>query len=259
MITPDVLAFAEDARALVAIGPDEERVDLGSAVVTCSPGTHYWSTGVARVRFGDDVSAELARVREAIHTRGRTAAAWTIGGSATPADVVERLVALGLEEEPGGGSLIMVVDASPARRPTPFRVARVTTAEELRAAIEIASAGFGQRPEDAEDERRRAGETFAREREGGHTVRLLALDGDTPVAAGQAWVGPDGLYLGNGATLPAYRRRGAMSALVVAAWDAAVERGTPALIAYGNAMSSPMLERLGFRAVGRVRHLVDGG
>jgi hypothetical protein len=257
MSSPDVLAFAEDARALVAIGPDEERIDLGSAVVTCSPGTHYWSTGVARVRFGDDVAAELARVRYAIRERDRAAAAWTIGGSATPVEVVERLVALGLEEEPGGGSLVMVVDAPPARRPSPFRVVRVSTPQELAAAIEIANAGFGHPPEDAEDERRRADATFAREREGGHTVRLLALDGDEPVATGQAWIGPGGLYLGGGATLPAHRRRGAMSALVAAAWVAAVERGAPALVSYGNPMSAPMLEGLGFRAVGRVRHLVD--
>jgi GNAT superfamily N-acetyltransferase len=257
MTTADVLAFAEDARALVALGPDEERLDLGSAVITCSPGAHYWSTGVARVRFGDGVRSELDRVRAAIRERDRHAAAWTLGDSATPAGVVDRLAAHGLEEEAGGGSLVMVVDAPPARRATPFRVVRVTTADELRAAVEIASAGFGHAPEDAEDERRRAGETFEREREGEHTVRLLAFDGDEPVATGQAWIGPGGLYLGNGATLAHYRRRGAMSALVAAAWDAAVERGTPALVGYGNAMSAPMLEGLGFHAVGRVRHLVD--
>jgi GNAT superfamily N-acetyltransferase len=259
MATPDVLVFAEDARAFLELGPGEERIDLGSAVLTCSPGAHYWSTGVARVRFGNDVAAELARVRGEMHERDRTTAAWTVGGSATPAGVVDRLLDLGLDEEPGGGSLVMVVDSPPTRRPTPLRVARVTSAEQLRAAVEIASEGFDQPPEDAEDERRRVDETFVREREGGHTVRLLAFDGDEAVATGQAWLGPGGLYLGNGATLPAHRRRGAMSALVVAAWDAAVERGTPALVAYGNAMSAPMLEGLGFRAVGRVRHLVDRG
>jgi GNAT superfamily N-acetyltransferase len=257
MSTSDVAAFAEDARALVAIGPGEERIDLGAAVITSSPGSHYWSTGVARVRFDEDVSDGLARVRDAIRGRGRSSAAWTIGGSATPTGVVDRLVALGLDEEPGGGSLVMIVDAPPAPRPTPFRVVRVTRIEEQRAAVEIAIAGFGHPLEDAEDERGRADEAFAREREGGHTIRLLAFDGDEPVATGQAWLGPSGLYLGNGATLPAHRRRGAMSALVAAAWDEAAERGTPALVAYGNAMSAPMLEGLGFRAAGRVRHLVD--
>jgi hypothetical protein len=48
-----------------------------------------------------------------------------------------------------------------------------------------------------------------------------------------------------------------MSALVTAAWDEAVRRGTPALVSYGNATSAPMLEGLGFRAVGRARHLID--
>jgi GNAT superfamily N-acetyltransferase len=257
MTTSDVLVFAEDARALVALGPGEERIDLGFAVITFAPGAHDWSTGVARVRLGDDVAGDLTRVRAAIRERDRRAATWTVGDSATPSRVADRLVALGLEEEPGGGSLVMLIDAPPTRRRAPFRVDRVATADQLRTALEIASTGFGHPPEDAEDERRRADATFARERDGGHTLRLLAFDGDEPVATAQAWVGPGGLYLGGGATLPSHRRRGAMSALVAAAWDAAVERGTPALVAYGNTMSAPMLERLGFRAVGRVRHLVD--
>jgi GNAT superfamily N-acetyltransferase len=254
---PDVLAFAEDARALVALGPDEERIDLGSAVITCAPGAHYWSTGVARIRFGDDVDAALAGVRDAIRARSRTSAGWTIGGSATPAGVVDRLLGLGLESEPGPSSLAMVLDRPPPSRDTPFRIVEVRRLEELRAAIEVANAGFDHPTEDGADERHRAADTFARERAGGHTFRLLVLDGDEPVATGQAWIGPGGLYLGGGATLPEHRRRGAMSALVAAAWDAAVDRGTPALVAYGNAMSAPTLARLGFRAIGRVRHLVD--
>ncbi|HEY7668325.1 MAG TPA: GNAT family N-acetyltransferase [Actinomycetota bacterium] len=253
----DHLAFAEDARALIAIGPHEERIDLGDVVITFSPGSHYWSTGVARVRFDDDVAGALERVRGEILDRGRGAAAWTIGDAATPSDLVPRLLGLGLESEPGEGSRVMVLDAPPDRRQTTFRVERVATAEALLAAIEVASAGFGHPPQDADDERRRAAETFERERAGGHTVRLLAFDGELPIATGQAWFGPGGLYLGGGATIPSHRRRGAMSALVTAAWDEAVRRGTPALVSYGNATSAPMLEGLGFRAVGRARHLID--
>ncbi len=229
----------------------------GDAVITFSPGSHYWSTGVARVRFDDDVAGALERVRREIRDRGRGAAAWTIGDSATPSDVVPRLLGLGLEAEPGEGSLVMLLDAPPDRRETTFRVERVATPEALLVAIEVANAGFAHPPEDADDERHRAAETFEQERTGGHTVRLLAFDGDLPVATGQAWYGPGGLYLGGGATIPSHRRRGAMSALVATAWDEAVRRGTPALVSYGNAMSAPMLEGLGFHAVGRARHLID--
>jgi hypothetical protein len=68
---------------------------------------------------------------------------------------------------------------------------------------------------------------------------------------------PLGLYLGGGATIPSDRRRGAMSALVARAWEEAVDRGTPALVTLGGAMAAAGLQRLGFRAVGRVWHLVD--
>jgi hypothetical protein len=48
-----------------------------------------------------------------------------------------------------------------------------------------------------------------------------------------------------------------MGALVARAWEQAVERGTPALVTLGGAMSAAGLQRMGFRAVGRVWHLVD--
>jgi hypothetical protein len=253
----DLSAFAEDARALIAIGPDEERIDLGSAVVTFSPGGHYWSAGVARIRFGDDVPSELERVRAEIRGRGRRAAAWTVGDSATPPGAAERLLELGLESEPGGGSLVMVLTDPPEAHPTAFRVVVVETFDQHLAAIDVADRGFEHPAGDAADERLHARESFEVEREGCHTARLLAFDGDLPVATGRAWYGPGGLYLGGGATIPTHRRRGAMRTLVTAAWGEAVRRGTPALVAYGNAMSAPLLEGLGFRSTGRVRHLID--
>jgi GNAT superfamily N-acetyltransferase len=91
----------------------------------------------------------------------------------------------------------------------------------------------------------------------GHTIRLLVLDGDRPVATGQGWLSPFGIYLGGGATIPSHRRRGALSDLVAAAWTEAVRRGTPALVTFGGAMSRSALERLGFRPVGQVHHLID--
>jgi hypothetical protein len=45
---------------------------------------------------------------------------------------------------------------------------------------------------------------------------------------------------------------------VRARWDAAVERGTPALVVQAGRMSRPILDRLGFRTVCTIRALVDG-
>ncbi|MGZ8578560.1 MAG: GNAT family N-acetyltransferase, partial [Actinomycetota bacterium] len=125
------------------------------------------------------------------------------------------------------------------------------------ASIEVTIEGFGFPEADADDERRRAGATFEEERTGGHTTRLLALDDGVPVATGRAWFSPTGVYLGGGATIPSHRRRGAMSALVGAAWEQAADRGTPALVTHGGSMAAPALERLGFRAHGEVRHAID--
>ena len=88
-------------------------------------------------------------------------------------------------------------------------------------------------------------------------IRLIALEGGRPIATGEARVSPHGIYLGGGATIPSHRRRGAMASLVGRVWQEAVRRKTPALVTYGGAMSASPLQRLGFRPVGTIRHLVD--
>jgi len=51
--------------------------------------------------------------------------------------------------------------------------------------------------------------------------------------------------------------RGAYRALVRARWDDAVAAGTPVLVTQASGLSRPILERLGFRAVGPVVELID--
>lgn len=64
-----------------------------------------------------------------------------------------------------------------------------------------------------------------------------------------------GGYLTGGATAGWARGRGAYRAVVRARWDAAVERGTPALAVGAGDMSRPILEGLGFRQVLQFRRL----
>jgi hypothetical protein len=257
-LSADLRAFAEDPGAFVAIGPDEERILTNRYSVTFTPGERYWSASVQRLRFGvDEVAAGVAEIRGLVADRGRTAAAWTVGPSATPEGLLELLVAMGMQSESDAGSLMLVLTEPPHIRSSPFEVRLVTSFEDHVAAIEVANKGFAFPGEDALDERRRARASFQSERAGGHSVRLLAVDGDRPVAAGRAWLSPLGLYLGGGATIPSDRRRGAMRALVARAWEEAVDRGTPALVTLGGAMATAGLQRIGFRAVGRVWHLVD--
>jgi GNAT superfamily N-acetyltransferase len=256
-LSGDLRAFAEDPGAFVAIGPDEERILTNRYSVTFTPGVHFWSASVQRLRFGvDDVAAQVTEIRGLVADRGRNAAAWTVGPSATPDGLLELLVAMGMRSESDEGSLILVLTAPP-QAPSPFEVRLVTSYEDHVAAIEVANQGFAFPSEDAVDERRRARASFQSERAGGHSVRLLAVDGGRPVAVGRVWFSPLGLYLGGGATIPSERRRGAMSALVARAWEEAVDRGTPTLVTLGGAMAAAGLQRIGFRAVGRVWHLVD--
>lgn len=254
----ELAAFAEDPQAFVGTGPDEERLLTDRYCLTFGPGRHFWSMSVQRVRFGaGGVEDGVAEVREAMAARGWTAAAWAVGPSATPAGIVDRLAALGLEPESVGGSAILVLTRTPGVRGSPFEVRLVSTPEEHLAAIEVEVEGFGYPEHDAEDARRRAPETFRSERTGGHVVRMLVLDGARPVATGRAWPCPLGLYLGGGATIPPARGRGAMSALIAEAWAEAERRATPALVTHGGAMAAPTLERLGFRSLGRIAHLID--
>ena len=255
---PELLAFAEDPAAFIRVGPDEERVATERAVLTFSPGAHFWSTQVARVRFGvGGIAAELDGIRSLMRSRERTAAVWSIGPSATPFDLADRLTALGVERESDDGSSILVLTDEPSAGPSTFDVRLVTTFDDHLAAIEVGNEGFGFPGEDADDERRRARATFEAERDGDHTVRLLASDEGRPVAVGRAWFAPQGVYLGGVATIPSHRRRGAMASVIAAAWSEAVQRRTPALVAWGGEMSTSGLTRLGFGKVGQVHLLID--
>ncbi len=96
----DLRAFAEDPGAFVALGPDEERILTDRYSLTFTPGEHFWSASVERLRFGaDDVAGGVAEIRGLVADRGRTAAAWTVGPSATPEDLLELMVAMGMKSE----------------------------------------------------------------------------------------------------------------------------------------------------------------
>jgi hypothetical protein len=187
-LSGDLRAFAEDPGAFVAIGPDEERILTDRYSVTFTPGKHYWSASVQRLRFGvDDIAGGVAEIRGLVADRGRTAAAWTVGPSATPNGLLELLLATGMKSESDEGSLILVLTEPPHIQASPFEVRLVSSYEDHVAAVEVANQGFAFPSVDARDERRRARASFRSERAGGHSVRLLAVDGGRPVAAGRAW------------------------------------------------------------------------
>src|SRR5262245_66570932 len=87
---------------------------------------------------------------------------------------------------------------------------------------------------------------------------FLALLDCEPVAAGTLALTEAGpALLTGGATLPEARGRGCYRALVRARWDEAVRLGASGLAVGAGKMSRPILEELGFRAVGDIHVLED--
>lgn len=73
--------FAQDPMAHLPLEPGEERVEDARFILTFSPGAHFWSVSVGRLRFGDAAIAPVvAEIRELIRSRGRVASVWSVGG-----------------------------------------------------------------------------------------------------------------------------------------------------------------------------------
>ncbi len=180
--------------------------------------------------------------------RGRTALTWEVGTHATPSDLTERLLELGLvDDEPTPLAVGMVLTEPPAAAPPGIEVRRVKTAEERLASETIAAVAFGgpvptEPPPPSDDP---------------DNVAYLAFVQGRAVARASASFGERAVSLFGGSTLPEARGLGAYRALVAARWEDAVARGTPALVTQASPMSRPILARLGFREVCEIRILLD--
>jgi hypothetical protein len=216
------------------------------------------ATCVSRLRLRPgEVEAALDDVRAAMRRFERASSTWELADDATPDDLEERLLELGLTpfaEEPEVAGMVLVEPPPPA--PPGIDVVPVRTVDEYVAALAIANEAFGAPAEVAAAEAADARERFA-DWFGPETAMFVALADGEPVASARATFGEAAVFLGAGGTLPRARGRGAYRALVAARWEAAVARGTPALVTHAGAESRPILERLGFRAVARIRVLLD--
>lgn len=238
------LELADNPNTYTPVGPDAERIVTDRWVLWIGR-LPEWNVA-QRFRFRvdelDDVRAEIhATLRE----RGRRELSWEVGSYAEPADLVERLEALGLritEHQVG-----MVLDRPPDDVPGDVEVRRVETDDEWFDAERIAAIAFGEKTAPV----RRAYTPNPVSR-----IYLAYVDG-VPAARGSASYSEHGVTLFGGATLPEARGRGAYRALVAARWDDAVAHGTPLLVTQASPMSHPILARLGFREVCRIVALAD--
>jgi hypothetical protein len=244
--------IAEYPNSFGPLGPDDERIETDRYTL-CMGAGKTWNT-VQRQRFpADEVDEVLAEVRAALRARGRGSTQWEVGSSAEPAGLVELLLERGLVPDKDPYAVALVLTAAPPL-PAPGLVARrVETFEEYAAANAVQWHAFGS----TEDEIAEARGLLAQRWESSPgELHAVWLDGEI-VSAGTCSPTAQGLLLYGGATAESARGRGAYRALLHARWEEAVARGTPALITQGGSMSRPILERLGFEAVGHVHMLLD--
>jgi RimJ/RimL family protein N-acetyltransferase len=244
--------IAEYPNSFGPLGPDDERIETHRYTLCIGPGK-TWNT-VQRQRLRpDEIDDVLAEVRSLLRERGRESTQWEVGSSATPADLVERLLERGLVRDKDPYAVAVVLTKPPPPPPPELEAREVKTFDEYVAANAVQWEAFDMPPTEIEESRKQLPDRW---RDAPSIMHAVWLDGEI-VAAGTSAPTPHGLLLYGGATVPRARGRGAYRALLHARWEEAVRRGTPALITQGGAMSRPILERAGFERVGEVHMLRD--
>ena len=207
------------------------------------------------------VEHAVEEVRKLLRAERRENGIWLVPEAAFPSDLAERLRRLGMRANDFPGvearEAMMVAIEAPPSGPPDVVARRAASFEEFSAGLAITADAFAM-----DETLRRAFDERAQRLwsaaapDGVNAVFVALIDGEV-VSFAIAQFGTTAVYLGGGGTRPDRRGRGAYTALVRARWDAAVERGTPALTVGAGAMSRPILERLGFSIVGWADCLLD--
>ncbi|HET7129232.1 MAG TPA: hypothetical protein VFJ93_09185 [Gaiellaceae bacterium] len=215
--------------------------------------------GVSGVRVAPgEVEALLSEVRERVPPE--KSLVWWLDPDTQPADLHERLVALGLREPGDRGALLHALACveEPPPGPAGVEVTRVETYEDHLAATEVMWKAFATREDRRAAQLEHLRAEYEAARDAGVPVTFLAhLDG-RPAGLGRSIYSDRGVFLIAGAVLEWARGRGVYRALVRARWDDAVARGTPALVTEALPDTSyPILKRVGFVDVCTIRRLED--
>lgn len=256
-VAPEVLAIAETLNLCLPPPPDQVRVIDPRFAAFIGKEDDPPHNVVQRLRLDpSEIERTVGEVRAIFEAHGKRGITWEIGPSSRPHDLVDRLLALGMiwDDEPEVAGMVLT-SPLPARA-SDVTVRRVSSLDDFITHARIYHACFGRgSPPPSDDELAR--ERARREGREDQLVRYLALSGDTPIAAADAVLCDHAIALCGGATLPEARGRGAYHALVEARFRDAAARGTPVLVVQAGHMSRPILERMGFVEVARIRILLD--
>lgn len=250
MTAPAVISIREAAEypnSFIALGRGDERLETARYTLCLSLGAT-----VQRQRFAvEQVDEVLAEVRRELRARGRTSTQWEVGSDAV--DLVEPLLKRGLVRDADPVAIAMALEREPPPQPEGFDVRVAESLDEYLDAAAVQARAFGASPEEAARHREGMRERWT---DSPFLMHTVWLEGDL-VGAGACAMTPVGVALFGGAVLPRARGRGAYRALISARWRHALSEERPALLTQAGSMSRPILERLGFGAVGRVEMLRD--
>lgn len=257
------MKLPEDVRRL-AVNPfgelptprEVELVDLGGAIVAINP----WP-GAQVVRpvglSPSGVAATVEAARAVARERDKSVLAWWIMSEHD--ELAPALEDAGLvnTDTPGFEAVengLALTSAPTGQAAEHVRIGVVNEWEEWAAAGEVTREAFGL-PEVPEEERRERFDEYLAARDLG--LSLFAAIDDRIVASAYGAFGTAGVNLFGASVAPEARGQGVYRSLVLARWDLAVERGTPALTVQAGRMSRPICERMGFSLVEAVRVFVD--
>jgi hypothetical protein len=238
------------------------RSDLNAHVTdgyVCVPHTPR-GTLVQRIRLADvgEVHAAVKEVRVLAREAEQTRATWWVGELSTPDDIIDLLLAEGLEPDPQKPMLAsLVLERKPNGSPPSIELERVQSLDHFLQALEIDLITMGIPAEERErmaDPNRALWEVV--QADGLVQTYLARVDG-RPVAFARAAYGKAAVALLGGGTLEEERGKGYYTALVHVRWKDAVAHGTPLVFAQALPQSRPILLRLGFEQLGEIRLLVD--
>ncbi|MGH2995934.1 MAG: hypothetical protein ACRDON_06140 [Gaiellaceae bacterium] len=252
-----ILRLAEAPNAYEPLGSDEDLVITEQYVLFLGRGPDPALNCAQRLRLAPgSVATTVDEIRALVRKRGGRGLTWEVGTPATPPDLADRLLALGMVPAREPVAVAMALREAPSPAPAGVTVFRVETVDAFRTYVSITHEVFGMQDLLSEELERI-------DREGEHDlamagfVRYLArIDGE-PVGAASATFTEWGVVLHAGCTKLEARGRGVYRALVAARWRDAVRRGTPVLVTRAGSMSRPILRRLGFQELAEIRILLD--
>jgi GNAT superfamily N-acetyltransferase len=220
---------------------------------------HGRSAWVHRLRLpedDDEVQRVVNHVDAILSIRDLREATWWLGELTTPGYLADYLLELGLEpDDPPEMRSLTIAKAPVGGTELEVDVRRASTFEEMLQALEIDWEAFGIAEEERERRRAEAREAWPRYQLDGTLSAYVAFVDGEPVGFARDVFTRHGVVMLGGATLPEARGRGVYTALVLARWQHAAERGARRLVVSAGPQSAPILEHLGFEPMGRVRLL----